>query len=169
MEDMCQLTNRLTEDKYKGSYEQIAKVIKRYTSNPLFDIVRFFELVLFCYLTGNGDMHLKNFSLFKDDELGWKLAPAYDLLATRLVIPESADPEELALTLNGKKSNFSRNVFKYFGQNIGLTAKQIENVFEKLYRKSEDLKNTVEHSFLNDEMKEGYLTILKSRYDMFVS
>ncbi|HEX6982361.1 MAG TPA: HipA domain-containing protein [Balneolaceae bacterium] len=169
MEDMAQLTKRLTEDKYKGSHEQIAKVIKRYSSNPLFDVVRFFELILFCYLTGNADMHLKNFSLLKDQELGWKLAPAYDLLSTRLLIPEKADPEELALTLNGKKSNFTKNVFKIFGQNIGLTVKQIENLFKKLERKLPDLKNVVKSSFLSDEMKDGYLSIIESRYDNLYS
>lgn len=60
MEDMCQLTERLTEYKYKGSYEQIAKAIKKYSSAPQLDLVNFWELVVFSWITGNSDMHLKN-------------------------------------------------------------------------------------------------------------
>ncbi|MBT5608236.1 MAG: HipA domain-containing protein [Lentisphaerae bacterium] len=63
MEDMCQLTDRLTEQKYRGSLEQVGKVVLRHCSNPLFDALRLFEVTLFCFLTGNSDMHLKNFSL----------------------------------------------------------------------------------------------------------
>jgi len=164
MEDMCQLTGRLTEDKYKGSHEQIAKVIKQYTANPLFDIIRFYEVVLFSYLTGNGDMHLKNYSLFKDPKIGWKYAPSYDLLSTRLVIPEKSDPEELALTVRGKKSRFKLDDFKQFGLDIGLTPKQITNEFYKLQKKKPDLESIIQQSFLSKEMKENYMKLLNERY-----
>ena len=63
MEDMCQLSERLTEYKYKGSYEQIAKLIRRYSATPQLDVINFWEVVVFCWITGNADMHLKNFSL----------------------------------------------------------------------------------------------------------
>ena len=75
MEDMCQLSERLTEDKYKGSYERIAKLIRQYSSAPLLDIVNFWEVVVFSWLTGNADMHLKNFSLFKQ-AANYMLTPA---------------------------------------------------------------------------------------------
>ncbi len=163
MEDMCQLTGRLTEDKYKGSHEQMAKAIKQFSANPVFDLTRFYELVLFSFITGNGDMHLKNFSLFNDPVVGWKLAPGYDLLNTRLVIPEEKDPEELALTLAGKKSNFNPETFKEFGKTIGLNTKQIQNINEALLGKQELLHRTVEKSFLSDEMKGKYQEILKER------
>jgi len=163
MEDMCQLTGRLTEDKYKGSHEQIAKAIKKYSNNPLFDLTRFYELVLFSFITGNGDMHLKNFSLFNDPVVGWKLAPGYDLLNTRLVIPEEKDPEELALTLAGKKSNFNPETFEEFGKTIGLNTKQIQNINEALLGKQELLHRTIEKSFLSGEMKGKYQEILKER------
>jgi serine/threonine-protein kinase HipA len=163
MEDMCQLTGRLTEDKYKGSHEQIAKAIKKYSNNPLFDLTRFYELVLFSFITGNGDMHLKNFSLFNDPVVGWKLAPGYDLLNTRLVIPEEKDPEELALTLTGKKSNFNPDSFEEFGTTIGLNTKQIQNINEALLGKQELFQRTIEKSFLSDDMKDKYHEILKKR------
>ena len=88
MEDMCQLTGRLTEYKYKGSYEQIAKAIRRYSSAPQLDVVNFWEVVVFSWITGNADMHLKNFSLYNPDGGGYTLTPAYDMLATTLVMPE---------------------------------------------------------------------------------
>ena len=163
MEDMCQLTGRLTEDKYKGSHEQIAKTVKQHSANPLFDLTRFYELVLFSFITGNGDMHLKNFSLFNDPVVGWKLAPGYDLLNTRLVIPEVKDPEELALTLTGKKSNFNPESFDQFGKTIGLNTKQIQNINESLLNKRDTFLQTIEKSFLSDEMKDAYIDVLERR------
>lgn len=108
MEDMCQLSERLTEDKYKGSYERIAKIIKERSSAPLLDVVNFWEVVVFSWITGNADMHLKNFSLYRPSFV-YSLTPAYDLLSTALVMPE--DTEELALTLNGKKRKLTRTDF----------------------------------------------------------
>lgn len=167
MEDMCQLTGRLTEDKYKGSHEQVAGHIKRFASNPVFDLTRYVELVLFCYLTGNADMHLKNFSLLKDPLLGWKFAPAYDLLSTRLVISKKDDPEELALMLNGKKSNFKARSFHNFATSIGLTSKQFSNIIKRQL----GLKNTycdiIERSFLSDGFKDAYVEIIEERFTLF--
>ena len=168
MEDMCQLTGRLTEDKYKGSHEQIAKTIKQYSANPIFDLTRFYELVLFTYLTGNGDMHLKNFSLFNDPVVGWKLAAGYDLLNTRLAIPEEKDTEELALTLAGKKSNFNPESFDDFGKSIGLNLKQIQNIKQNLLSYKESFIQTIEKSFLSDEMKEQYQHILVNRLSVLM-
>jgi len=163
MEDMCQLAGRLTEDKYKGSHEQIAKVIREFSENPLYDLTRYFDLVLFSYLTGNGDMHLKNFSLLRDPFKGWNLAPAYDLLSTRLVIPAEKDPEELALTLTGKKSNFNRDSFMVFGQSIGLEKKQVTTLINNLLAKRDVFIETIDNSFLSNEKKELYRAILTKR------
>jgi serine/threonine-protein kinase HipA len=168
MEDMCQLTGRLTDDKYKGSHEQIAKVIKQYSTNPLFDLTRFYELILFSYLTGSGDMHLKNFSLLNDPVVGWKLAPGYDLLNTRLVIPEESDPEELALSLTGKKSHFNSESFDQFGKTIGLNPKQIQNIKEGLLKKRDTFLQTIEKSFLSDEKKSEYKEILVERLNILI-
>jgi serine/threonine-protein kinase HipA len=154
----------LTEDKYKGSHEQIAKTIKQYSANPIFDLTRFYEVLLFTYLTGNGDMHLKNYSLFKDPVVGWKLSAGYDLLNTRLVIPEEKDPEELALTLTGKKSNFNPDSFKEFGKTIGLNTKQVQNIQQSLMDKQDTFIQTIEKSFLSEEMKELYRQTLLKRF-----
>jgi serine/threonine-protein kinase HipA len=109
MEDMCQLSERLTEDKYRGSYEQIGKIILQHSATPGLDVVNFFELVLFSFLTGNADMHLKNYSLLEQPGIGMTLSPAYDLVNTALVNP--ADDEEMALTLNGRKKKLQKQDF----------------------------------------------------------
>lgn len=63
MEDFCQLSNRLTQDKYKGSYESCSKIIKRYSIYPGYDLSELFLRVVFSFVIGNSDMHLKNFSM----------------------------------------------------------------------------------------------------------
>lgn len=103
MEDMCQLTERQTEHKYKSSYERIAKAIGQYSSIPKMDITNYFEIVLFSWITGNNDMHLKNFSLYEPNDGMIRLAPAYDLINAAILNPK--DDEELALTLMVKRKN----------------------------------------------------------------
>src|SRR3990167_1710561 len=118
IEDLCQLSYQLTEDKYKSSHEKVGKVIYRYTTTPGDEILKFFELILFCFIIGNADMHLKNFSLITEDLSNITLSPCYDLLSTRLLIPAHDDPEDLALALNGKKQNIRRKDFTEFGKNL---------------------------------------------------
>ena len=125
MEDFCQLTERLTERKYFGSYEQIARKIRLHSSVGGADAVRFFEIVLFSFLTGNSDMHLKNFSLLREEDGRWHLADAYDLLPVKLILPE--DTEDMALTLNGKKAKINGGDFMAFAKTIGLNARQAEH------------------------------------------
>lgn len=162
MEDMCQLTNRLTEDKYRGSHEQVAKAILKYSAHPQLDIINFYELVLFSFLTGNADMHLKNFSLIHQPDVGPVFSPAYDLVATALVNP--ADEEDLALTLNGKKKKINRNDFIAAFTNIGLDSKQQENIFKKMQKAKPSWIEFIEISFLNAEMKTNYKNLLNDRF-----
>ncbi|MCB0531991.1 MAG: HipA domain-containing protein [Saprospiraceae bacterium] len=162
MEDMCQLTERLTEDKYLGSYEQIAKTILKYSANPGLDAVNFFEQVLFSFLTGNADMHLKNFSLLRHPQRGHLLAPGYDLVATVLVNP--ADDEDLALTLNGKKKKIKRSDFIAAFKAGKLDDKQQENIFRKMERARSQWLDFISISFLNDTLKVGYKQLLEDRF-----
>lgn len=164
MEDMCQLTERLTEDKYQGSYEQIAKAIRRYSATPGLDVVNFFEVVLFSYLTGNADMHLKNFSLLEQPGLGMTLSPAYDLVNTALVNP--ADEEELALNLNGKKKKIKKQDFVAAMRISNLEEKQQQNIFHKMEKAFPEWTKQIDNSFLNDEDKERYKEILKERLEV---
>ncbi|MBS3914725.1 MAG: HipA domain-containing protein [Bacteroidetes bacterium] len=162
MEDMCQLTNRLTEHKYKGSYEQVAKAIAQYSDNPGIDIINFYEQVLFSFLTGNADMHLKNFSLLKQPSLGYGLCPAYDMVATALVNP--ADDEDMALTLNGRKKKIRRNDFIVAFSTLKLDAKQQKNIFDKMLRSLPAWEEMIQNSFLPEEIKVGYVKLLQRKF-----
>ena len=160
MEDMCQLTEKLTEQKYKGSHEQIAKKIVEFSAYPVLDLINYFEVLLFCYLTGNTDMHLKNFSLYK--KVGeCVLAPAYDLLSTKLVIPQ--DNEELALTLNGKKNKLKKVDFDSLLKTMKVDDKAIENVYDKFRKVIPEWLLFIDSSFLPDEMKEQYKTLIQEK------
>lgn len=162
MEDMCQLTEKLTEDKYHGSYEQIAKTILKYSTNPGLDVVNFFEQVLFSFLTGNADMHLKNFSLIHNPGAGIVLSPAYDLVATTLVNP--ADDEDLALTLNGKKKKIQYSDFVAAFNTLKLDPKQQENIFGKMERAKDKWMDFIDICFLSDDFKEMYKHLILERF-----
>ena len=155
MEDFCQLTERLTERKYNGSHEQIAKTIRKFARNPLIEVVHFYELVLACYLMGNSDMHLKNFSLIKREK-GYFMAPAYDVIASRLYIPD--DREELALTINGKKNKLIRNDFEQAMRAGGLPVPAISNLFHRIYQGVKKWPNIIQESFLSPVWKNKLLS-----------
>jgi serine/threonine-protein kinase HipA len=161
MEDMCQLTERLTEHKYKGSYEQIGKAILKYSANPMLDIVNFFEQVIFSYLTGNADMHLKNFSLINQPDLGWVLTPAYDMVASALVV--EGDEEELALNLNGKKKKINLNDFRTAMRNCRVPDKSIDNLLKKFANAKESWIRMINISFIPDQMKASFCDLVESR------
>lgn len=161
MEDMCQLTERLTEDKYHGSYEQIAKAIQKYSVTPGLDVVNFFELVVFSFITGNADMHLKNFSLLEQPGLGMTLSPAYDLVNTALVNP--ADEEEMALTLNGRKKKLKKQDFMAAMNTLKVEEKQQENIFNKMVKVLPKWQELIGRSFMSNEFKDQYKFILNER------
>lgn len=163
MEDLCQLTGRLTEDKYYGSYEQIAKTILKYSINPGLDVVNFFEIVLFSFLTGNADMHLKNFSLIHQPGHGALLAPAYDLVATALVNPK--DDEDLALNLNGKKRKLKKTDFIAAFNTLKLDAKQQSYLFKKMDSARQKWFEFIDISFLTDQFKNNYKQLLVERFN----
>lgn len=163
MEDMCQLSERLTEYKYKGSYEQIAKLIKKYSAVPQLDLVNFWEVVVFSWIMGNSDMHLKNFSLYKTP-LGFCLTPAYDLLSTLIVMPQ--DTEELALTLNGKKRKIKRSDFEKAMTASGLNEKVIQNMANKFGKAISKWIDLIDNSFLPNDMKREYKRLIIKRVIM---
>ena len=164
MEDMCQLTERLTEHKYKGSYEQIAKAIQRFSAVPKLDMVNYWEQVVFSWITGNADMHLKNFSLYSKEQGKYVLTPAYDMLSTALVMPE--DTEELALTLNGKKRKIKKADFMASMQASGLEEKVINNIFAKFAKAKDKWFAFIDLSFLPDEMKEAFKVIITEKLSL---
>lgn len=162
MEDMCQLTERLTEDKYKGSYEQVGKAILKYSNNPVLDLINFCEQILFSFLTGNADMHLKNFSLIEQTGSGFILAPAYDLVASALVV--QGDTEELALNCNGKKRKLQRKDFDIFISSFKvLEEKVIQHMYNKFSNIIESWLQFIPNSFIDQRLQEQYMALIQQR------
>ena len=161
MEDFCQLTERQTEYKYRSSYEQVAKAIERYSTVPQLDVINFYEEVIFCWLTGNNDMHLKNFSLLSLSEGRYELSPAYDLLNVVSINP--ADTEELALTLNAKKKRIARKDFIEAASKVGISEKIIDGLLAHFEQCWPTWETKIDESFLSDEMKEQYKSFVLSR------
>ena len=165
MEDFCQLSGRLTLDKYKSSYERCAGIIKRYSVMPGFDMSEFYLRLLVCFVTGNSDMHLKNFSLIERDpgSREYVLSSAYDLLPVNVIIPE--DTEETALTLNGKKSNLKRKDFLTFADTAGLNNKAATHMIDSVVRRKEEAIRMCRESYLNSELKKGMIALIEERSD----
>ncbi|WP_127845422.1 HipA domain-containing protein [Psychroflexus aestuariivivens] len=158
MLDMFQITEAF--DKYRSSMERVGKAIDEYASNTLLDKSYFFDLALFSFVSGNNDMHLKNFSMI-ESPMGWALAPAYDLLNVAIVFPE--DTEELALTLSGKKKKLKREHFEQLGDKLALTPKQIQTAFKRMTKNKSKAEEWIHQSFLSEEMKTAYLELMSKR------
>ena len=163
MEDFCQLDLRLTQDKYRGSYERCAKIIGRYSSRTGLDLSELFLRLAFSFLTGNSDMHLKNFSLLETAEGSgqYVLSPAYDLLPVNVILPE--DTEEAALTMNGKKKNLRRKDFLLFAEACGIGTKAAQKMLEMLLSMRPRLIEMIGESLLPETMKADFAALLDSR------
>lgn len=159
MLDMFQITEAF--DKYKSSMEKIGKALDDFSDNTLLDKLYFLELGIFSFLTGNNDMHLKNFSMIHSADT-WTLAPAYDLLNVAIVNPD--DTEELALTLDGKKKKLKWDHFKKLGISLGLNEKQLKGIAKRFQKNKLIAHQWIDNSFLSDDFKEKYKTLLEERY-----
>lgn len=158
MEDACQFNERLTEHKYRGSYEQIAKGIIAYSKNPIKDVVHFYEQVIVSFLMGNNDMHLKNFSLIAKASNAYELTPAYDMISSQLLLPD--DLEDLALNLNGKKRKLKRGDFNEAMLKAHIPEKAIENLWKRIEKGIENWSNFIDNSFLSKQQKEGFKSLI---------
>lgn len=162
VEDFCQLSENLTEHKYRGSIEKIGKLTHQFTSNKGFEAQRLFELVLFSYLTGNADMHLKNYSLIENNLGEYELSPAYDLLSTALVIPD--DKEESALTINGKKSKLKLNDFNVLAASLKINEKSLHSIYSRFDKILPIWTAFIQQSFLSKKMQKNYIKLLKEKH-----
>jgi serine/threonine-protein kinase HipA len=160
MLDMFQITEAF--DKYRSSMERVGKALNSYSDQSGIDLLFLFEITVFSFLTGNNDMHLKNFSMIKS-KVGWTLAPSYDLLNVKIVNPE--DKEELALTMGGRKRKFSRKDFLDYGAELGLTERQVERVFKRMEKQKLKALDFIQSSFLSAEMQEAYEGLLNERFE----
>lgn len=165
MEDFCQLANKPTEQKYTSSYEYCASILKKYSTISKYstlELSTFFKVLLFSFISGNSDMHLKNFSLIEDEEI--YLAPFYDLINVHLRIN---DIEDFALPLNGKKSKLTKNDFISFGIHIGLKETSIKKIFRQFVEKEEKMLELINDSLLSEDDKNKYINELVQKLKIF--
>jgi len=156
IEDFCQIGEFQTEQKYNSSYERCGKLITKYCTNSGLDLVNFFELLIFSFLSGNNDMHMKNFSVIhKQDEI--LLSPAYDLINSNLINPK--DKEDVALNLNGKKKKLSRKDFEMLASVLKISDIILERIFDKYHKNTDKVFKLIDQSFMSDEYKINYKNI----------
>ena len=161
MEDACQFNERMTEHKYRGSYEQIAKGIIAYSKNPLKDVVHFYEQVIVSFLIGNNDMHLKNFSLIAKEPNAYELTPAYDMIAAQLLLPEDLD--DLALNINGKKRKLQQSDFNEAMLTAHIPEKAIENLWKRIEKGMEQWSELINNSFISLNKKENFKKLINRK------
>jgi len=161
VEDLCQLSEMPTEQKDKSTAERVGRVIRQYSSNPGDDALKYFELTIFSFVTGNADMHMKNFSMICADTGRVSMAPAYDLLATRLLIPN--DEDELTLSVAGRKHGMNRQDFIKLGSNLSIPEVTIERTLNSFISFEKAYKDMIDLSILDDELKRGYKVLISAR------
>ena len=166
MLDMCQLTNRLTEHKYYGTYQQLAETVKKYSSAPMLDVQRYWEVVLFSWITGNSDMHCKNFSLIDTGGGEYALAPAYDLLAVLLADPAGTEEMAMSFAVGGGKSGFDRNTFMTAFTQSGIPVAVADKMIERMKGNLPRWQELISESFLPEKMKTDYCLLLSKRIDL---
>lgn len=167
MEDFCQLDGRLTRDKYRGSYERCAGIITKYSSRPGFDLSELFLRIIFSFVTGNSDMHLKNFSLIETSYNSgeYVLSEAYDMIPANIIIPE--DTEQFALTLNGKKRNIRLKDFLIFAKSIGMPEKSAKKMIKKVASFEDEYILICKNSYISKEMKDKFESLIRKRIAVF--
>lgn len=163
MEDFCQLDGRLTQDKYKGSYERCGRIIRKYSSRYKLDMTELFLRVLFSYLVGNSDMHLKNFSLIETEENSQRyiLSDAYDMLPVNVILP--SDPDQFALTMHGKSRNVTRNDFFAFAESCSIEKKVAARMMDRMLAKTDLLISLCKESYMPEEMNQQLVELIASR------
>lgn len=162
VEDFAQLAGLNRDTKYDYSMERIVKLIDAYCTFPAIEKIKLFKLVIFNYLIGNEDSHLKNFSIITYDNLV-RLSPGYDLVNSTIELKQQ--DEEIALPLEGKKKRLTRNILiDYFGmERCELTSKSVEKVLETISSAIPKWKTLIDISFLSKEMKGKYRDLLDVR------
>jgi serine/threonine-protein kinase HipA len=158
-EDFCQLAEQPIRAKYDGSMEQCIRLLRKYASEPAVEILRLYRLTVFIWWSGNGDMHLKNFSLNIDPTGLVCLSPAYDLVSSCLVIPD----DRLALPVGGKDDHLTRGTWLEFARYCQLPEKVALGVLEKQARSLTKAQELISRSFLPEDQKQAYTRLVDER------
>lgn len=161
VEDFSQLMGYSRDTKYESSMEKIIAVIEKHCTFPLLEKLKFFRLIVFNFLVGNEDAHLKNFSIIRREEKV-ELSPVYDLVNSSIVVRTR---EEIALSLRGKKSKLSRfDLVDYFGkERLGLSAEVLEEEIHRFQKVNSSWDELLGKSFLSQSYQDKYLKVLSER------
>lgn len=159
MEDFCQLAGLQPAEKYSASTELCGRIVARFASEPLIEQLRLYRQVRFAWWVGNGDLHLKNLALLREDDGLWRLSPAFDQLNTRLVLPDDA----LALPIDGKRDNLKPASWRRFGERLGLGSRARERVDAELRAALPDALALLAAAPLPDTMRRNYADLLQAR------
>jgi serine/threonine-protein kinase HipA len=171
-EDFASVLQKASESgsknfKYESSYALMAEAIDHFLPVPMIAKEKLFQLAVFNYLFSNGDAHLKNFSVIDYNQDGvYQLAPAYDLLCTRLHIQDG----DFALEDRLYEGDYNHPSFSHYGYHayddfydfgikIGLRPKRIEAFMSNFLGKKEQVEALVKQSFLKEEMQQRYLQL----------
>ena len=161
VEDMAQILSYHTDDKYNASMEKIGKAIWKFTSNPGLEALDFFERVLLSYIIGNGDMHLKNWSIMREESNLLRLTPCYDFVASSIYI---SSEEETALTINGKRNKLSLSDFEIFANYLKIEPKSREMTFRKFIRAKESIIKMINNSEMIPEYRDKLRELVEDRF-----
>ena len=169
VEDMAQIYEEASDDKYSLSHEKVAEAIKKYTQAGPLNLNDFFRRIIFCYITANGDMHLKNWSLLEMEKAKgiYRLCPIYDWLNTRCALPK--EKNELAIPLSGKQNNMQKSYFLKFAiEALDIKKEYVESVFNEVAKWEAEIQKLIPHSFLTAKMKKTYSSLVKERSKIFI-
>lgn len=162
-EDFCQLAVKPPKEKYDGSAELCARLIRQYSGQPLVDLLKLYRQWVFSWWVGNHDLHLKNLSLLAGARGQHQLSPAYDLVATHLVIAD----DHMALPMNGRARRFMRAAWLCFAAYCDIPERAAERVLQQPARLIERAERLVAASWLPHQMKQAYLDLLRERAASF--
>jgi serine/threonine-protein kinase HipA len=164
-EDFCQLAERSPKDKYEGSAELCVRLLRRYASEPLVDVLRLYRLMAFSWWSGNGDMHMKNFSLLTGEDGLHRLSPAYDLVCTRLAIPN----DQLALPVGGKRDRLTRQDWLEFARYGGIPERSAQRVLTTMVSTLDECLEMIDRSLLGPPFRKAYGDLLRERARVLAS
>ncbi len=165
VEDFCQILDLSNKSKYSGSYEKIIKALEQYSSAPGLDKIMLFRSLIFNFLICNNDAHYKNYSLLNTGN-GYRLSPFYDLVNTSLVLKNNN--EEVALTMNGKRSNLRKEDMLSFAEYAEIPSKVIAIEFESIRSTRNKFIECISNSFLSKKNKDKFVEFYLSRYDRLI-
>lgn len=177
-EDFAQISGKTKNShgdsyKYDGTYEDIGKLITAKVAAYPPALEDFFRLVVFNYVFSNGDAHLKNFSLIQSDFGDYVLSKAYDLMCTTLHTPNESDTAldlyagDILSKFYSKSGYYGRPNFEELADKMGMVAKRAQGIIDKVLGNQAEVLSMISGSFLNDEMKEKYITAYSDKVKRF--